>query len=74
MENVRTDEGDLTAEHREVLAFADRWSPYGGPEVDDVMTTFGLTMPQFRSLLLSLITHIAVDATLAARLFSAYDL
>ena len=33
----------------EILTFAVRWIPYGGPPAEDVFVTYGLTYEQFRT-------------------------
>ncbi|WP_430335020.1 hypothetical protein [Rhodococcus sp. ACT016] len=32
----------------DLLAFAARWAPFGGPPAEDTFVRFGMTLPRFR--------------------------
>ncbi|UTM38016.1 hypothetical protein MX572_04230 [Rhodococcus pyridinivorans] len=38
-------------EENELLAFAAKWAPYGGPPSEEVLVDFGMMMPRYESIL-----------------------
>jgi hypothetical protein len=60
----------------EIVAFAVRWLPFGGPPAEDVYVTFGLTYEQFRGRLADALAHepLRIAQATAAALAKAYRL
>ncbi|MFE7420282.1 hypothetical protein [Rhodococcus sp. NPDC057529] len=38
---------ELAKEEDQLLRFAARWAPYGGPPAGEVLITFGMTLPRY---------------------------
>lgn len=60
----------------EIVAFAVRWLPFGGPPVEEVYVTFGLTYEQFRGRLAGALAHepLRIAPVTTAALAKAYRL
>ena len=62
--------------HTEIVAFAVRWLPFGGPPAEDVYVTYGLTYEHFRERLADALVREArhVAPATAVALAKAYRL
>lgn len=62
----------LPRETAELIRFAQKWIPYGGPPPDEVLVQFGMTRTRFSDALRQAIHHTDCDPGIAHRVHSAY--